>query len=127
MTVLHLERLWSRRCCISQRLSGGNSHNLFISPLVAARDADCLLSLMYCRQDPHRGQEALIATSRQPSVRSHVVFIPPSSKEGSLSDEKKKKSTQSTREALTANSSQKHTYQAGADSSKGLMGSSGVY
>lgn len=91
MTVLHLERLWSRRCCISQRLSGGNLHNLFISPLVAARDADCLLSLMYCRQDPHRGQEALIATSRQPSVRSHVVFIPPSSKEGSLSEEKKKK------------------------------------
>lgn len=87
MTVLQLERLWSRCCCICQRLSGGNSHNLFISPLLAAGDADCLLSLTYCGKDPHRGQEALIATSRQSSARSQVVFLSfPSRKNGSLSE-----------------------------------------
>lgn len=123
MTVLQWERLWFRCHCVCQRLSGGNSHNLFISPLRAAWWADCLLSLTYCGKDPHQRQEVLIgASSWMHAFR--VVFIPPLGKEGSLSDEKKNTTVH---EALTANSSQLHTYQTGADSSNELMGSSGAY
>lgn len=79
---------------------------------------------MYCGKDLHQRQEVLIGTSRQLSARLHVVFIPPLSKEESLSDEKK---STTVHEALTANSSQLHTYQTGADSSNELIGSSGAY
>lgn len=122
MTVLQRERLWFQCCCICQYLSGGNSHNLFISPFLAARWADCLLSLTYCGKDLHQRQEVLIGTSRQLSARLHVVFIPPLSKRGVCQIKKKAQ-----HKALTANSSQLHTYQTGADSSNELMGSSGGY
>lgn len=97
VTALQPQRLRSRCCCICQRLSGGNSHNLFISLHQAAGDADCLLSLMYCRKDPHRrgggagGQGASFVSKEQTVEQARTLFLSaPSSEEGSLSKRRKK-------------------------------------
>lgn len=74
-------------------------------------------------KDPHQGKEVLIGTDSRVHVRT--FFYSPSKKTVCLI--KKQKVSTSVCEALTANSSQIHTYQSGADSSNELMVSSGAY
>lgn len=74
---------------------------------------------MHCWRDPHQGQAVFDTSGTSRHLRTACTqFFP--KEETNLSD---KKST-SRREALKANGSRQHTYQAGADSSSELMGSS---